>query len=90
MPTEGLTVSGTLKKGKTEKQRTLWRTHSVVCRRCKAFTPNLSGKRTEMQWAFCLCICYAVLTWGLFLFLAKKGNYYARKNYGFHWIHFCF
>ena len=32
----------------TGMQRTLWRTHSVVCRRCKAEMPNLSGKRTEI------------------------------------------
>ena len=44
-PTEGTQVSGITDR----KRRTLWRTHSVVCRRCKAMSPNLSGKRTEMR-----------------------------------------
>ena len=34
---------------KTGWWRTLWRTHSVVCRRCKVVKPNLSGERTETQ-----------------------------------------
>ena len=58
----------------TGEQRTLWRTHSVVCRRCKA-KPNLSGKRTET-----MCkvrgMCMSSPQWDCFFVCKMEGDFY--------------
>ena len=38
-------------------QRTLWRTHSVVCRRCKAEAESLRRTDGELLYAE-LCVCF--------------------------------
>ena len=54
---------------KTEKQRTLWRTHLVVCRRCKAKAESL--RQTDGDACMkALCFAAAVLS-GLLFYLEK-------------------
>ena len=44
-------------QNKTEKLRTLWRTHSVVCRRCKAKAESL--RQTDREAEKSVVSCYA-------------------------------
>ena len=48
----------------TGKQRTLWRTHLVVCRRCKAKAESLRQKDRDAM----IVLCGAVLCGGCFCF----------------------
>ena len=80
MPTEGLTVSGITLCGRTEKQRTLWRTHSVVCRRCKARAESLRQMDREER-MFTRIGFFGSPRLGTAEFLQKEGIYYADETY---------
>ena len=73
LPADGLTISGTLKKGRTE-SRGLSGEHIQLCAEGARRKPNLSGKRTETH---CYKLRREVLYWAaLFCFTEKfeRGN----------------
>ena len=75
--TDGFIITGIF-NDETERQRTLWRTHLVVCRRCKAKAESL--RQTDGDaYIKPFFSCVAVLSGLHFLIERKKeGNQYAR------------
>ena len=58
--------------GMTEKKRTLWRTHSVVCRRCKAIAESLRQTDGEPKNLYLRVGVQTVFLDGLFFVKFKK------------------
>ena len=88
MPTEGLTVSGTLKKVRL-KSRGLSGEHIQLCAEgARRYAESL--RQTDRDAAgFLIWVFLCSPRLGAVLFFALKEGYcYVRKNHGFYWIHF--